>query len=94
MTSPHVTATARLRLTGAISAFRKRIRATKIVEMEWIEIVGFLSGVVLIAILAVAVILAVGAAAVLVIPIAVPVAALSLVLVGLVKLAARTADDE
>lgn len=90
----HATAMVRQRLTGAISAFWKLIRATNLVEMEWIEIVGFLSGAILIATLAVAAILVVGAAAVLVIPLAVPVAALALVLVGLVKLAARIAGHD
>jgi hypothetical protein len=89
-----VIGTARQRLTGVISAFRKRIRATKIVEMEWVEIVAMTSGAILAVILAVAVVLVVGAAAVLVIPIAMPAAVLVLVLVGLVKLAARTAGDD
>lgn len=65
-----------------------------IAALEWIEIVEFLSGAILLAVLAVAAILVVGAAAVLVIPLAVPVAALALLLVGLVKLAVRTAGDD
>ena len=90
-------------MNGGLSAPKTALRsllahtrngAALIVVTPWVEIVGMLSGVILLAILAVAAILVVGAAAVLVIPVAVPVAALVLVMVGLVKMAVRTADDD
>ena len=68
--------------------------AALIVVTPWTEIVAVMAGVVLVVILTVAVLLMVGAAAVLVIPVAVPVAALALVLMGLVKMAARSAGGE
>jgi len=90
-------------MNGVLSAPKTALRsllahtrkgAALILVTPWTEIVAMMAGVILLVILAVAAILVVGAAAVLVIPVAVPVAALVLVLVALVKLAVRTADDD